>query len=193
MNQILHTLINSPGSISDWAMVLMTSVTAVFLYKTLRSQQKVQAAQNTLLAIEQLRIREEFKPKLRYGAIQDGAMIRATVAVRDNELVSIGVVNQGEQPALDFKVLPKTVKGAELANRVLICESLNNRDGHFGLHFLASRTIGRMLTYDIHCTVSYHDAAGNLYHQKLRWQKFEDASEDLKAMIAEYLPPNSKK
>lgn len=63
------------GTVSDWIMIMVTSVTAYFLYKTLRSQKDVQQAQNKLLKIEQIRLREDFKPKLDYSRIDIGVKI----------------------------------------------------------------------------------------------------------------------
>lgn len=53
------------GTASEWVMIVVTTITAIFLYRTLRSQQEVQKSQNRLLEIEQLRLREDYRPELK--------------------------------------------------------------------------------------------------------------------------------
>jgi hypothetical protein len=50
------------GTVSDWFMVIVTIVTAFYLYKTLQSQKNVQETQNKLFEIETIRFRESIKP-----------------------------------------------------------------------------------------------------------------------------------
>lgn len=52
------------GTVSDWFVVIITLVTAVFLYKTLRSQMEVQKDQTRLFKIEELKYLREIKPRL---------------------------------------------------------------------------------------------------------------------------------
>lgn len=52
------------GTVSDWYMVIVTLVTAVFLYKTLRSQKDVQKEQTRLFKIEELKYLNSIKPKV---------------------------------------------------------------------------------------------------------------------------------
>jgi len=48
------------GTVSDWAMVAVTALTAYFLVKTFRSQQKVQILQQDITDIEKERYRVEY-------------------------------------------------------------------------------------------------------------------------------------
>lgn len=52
------------GTVSDWFIVIITLVTAVFLYKTLRSQMEVQKDQNILKDIEIKKFIKELKPNI---------------------------------------------------------------------------------------------------------------------------------
>lgn len=54
------------GTVSDWVMVFVTLVTAVFLYRTLRSQMMVQRDQKQLLTIETQKYHREIKPNINY-------------------------------------------------------------------------------------------------------------------------------
>jgi hypothetical protein len=50
------------GTVSDWVMVSVTSITAYYLYQTLKAQKDVQRDQRTLTEIEVFRHRESIKP-----------------------------------------------------------------------------------------------------------------------------------
>lgn len=72
------------GTVSDWAMVAVTALTAYFLVKTFSSQQKVQMLQQTMTDIEKERYRVEYLPKFEIAAANvnnatDGKTIRSTV------------------------------------------------------------------------------------------------------------------
>jgi len=88
---------DSWGTVSDWVMIIVTSVTAYFLYKTLKSQKEVQQTQNSLLKIEQLRVREDFKPNLKYSR-QD---IHINIGEPDKKVICIVVKNLSVSPALN--------------------------------------------------------------------------------------------
>lgn len=51
------------GSVSDWIMIVVTGLTAYFLWRTLESQKEVQQAQNLLTKIEHARYRREIEPR----------------------------------------------------------------------------------------------------------------------------------
>lgn len=51
------------GSVADWFTGCVTGLTAYLLWRTLKSQTKVQEAQNQLIRIEQLRHSREIQPR----------------------------------------------------------------------------------------------------------------------------------
>jgi len=51
------------GTVSDWTYVLVAAVTGFLIWRTLRSQQRVQSLQQRLTEIESHRFRESIKPK----------------------------------------------------------------------------------------------------------------------------------
>ncbi len=59
------------GVLSDWVMVVITAITAYFLYKTLKSQKDVQKTQNDLYRIENIRFKESIKPRLKCKSTTD--------------------------------------------------------------------------------------------------------------------------
>lgn len=59
------------GHVSEWLMVIVTSLTAFYLYKTLKSQLEVQQIQNELLKLESLKLKESVKPLLKYSGSTD--------------------------------------------------------------------------------------------------------------------------
>lgn len=59
-------LTNSLGTLSDWFMVIITAITAIFLYRTLDSQMKVQKDQNRIFKIEEKKYLREIKPEITF-------------------------------------------------------------------------------------------------------------------------------
>jgi len=92
------------GTISDWVMIIVTTVTAIFLYKTLKSQKEVQQTQTELFKIENLRFKESIKPILKYSASIDKFKCN-----EDNKkILTIEVTNETNSLALEIsKVLTK--------------------------------------------------------------------------------------
>lgn len=77
------------GTVSDWLMVLVTTITAYYLYKTLQSQKDVQDIQAKLYEIETIRFRESIKPSFKFsiekGTPKEGENISFFVIQISNE------------------------------------------------------------------------------------------------------------
>jgi len=52
------------GTVSDWALVIVTALTAIFIYRTFRAQLNVTEDQSELLKIERIKLREQFRTEL---------------------------------------------------------------------------------------------------------------------------------
>jgi hypothetical protein len=89
------------GTVSDWIMIGVTTTTAIFLYRTLRSQREVQQAQNKLLKIEQLRLRQQFKPILQYSRFEHNRIINEP----GKKVVSFAIKNISDNTA--YNLSPK--------------------------------------------------------------------------------------
>lgn len=59
------------GTVSDWAMVVVTIVTAYFIWRTLNSQVAVQKAQSEMLKIEMNRRIAEIKPSFSFVSLEE--------------------------------------------------------------------------------------------------------------------------
>ena len=73
------------GTASEWIMIVVTGITAWFLYKTLQSQ-------NRLYDIEHLRLREDYKPKLKYQVFENGNL---PIDIR-LQAKSVAIINNGQ-------------------------------------------------------------------------------------------------
>lgn len=80
------------GTISDWAMVFVTSLTAYFLWRTLKSQTIVQESQQKITTIETNRYISSIKPKFGFA--------------RENRMTS----RDGETYAYKFQCLDNDAK-----------------------------------------------------------------------------------
>jgi hypothetical protein len=148
------------GTVSDWVMVGVTSLTAFYLYKTLKSQQEVQRTQNELYRIESIRFAESIKPKLNYSA--------STSMVKTNEegkeILTIEVRNETESIALDIsRVLSEGNKSKQVfipKGYSDIRDHLIKGDNPMLFHFL----IEPKMTF-ITFSIEYKDVAGSKYRQ----------------------------
>ena len=90
------------GTVSDWFMVIITAITAFYLYKTLQSQKTVQETQNKLFEIETIRFRESIKPVFKFFVPHIDDRITAT---EENETIhTIAIENQTDSTALEISI-----------------------------------------------------------------------------------------
>ncbi|CAA9201726.1 hypothetical protein FLACOL7796_03915 [Flavobacterium collinsii] len=89
------------GTVSDWFMFLITSLTAFYLYKTLQSQKEVQRTQNELFKIESLRFRESIRPNLNF-TISDKIIIPEENT--NGKIFTIEISNENDNTALDISI-----------------------------------------------------------------------------------------
>jgi hypothetical protein len=87
------------GTVSDWFMVIVTIVTAFYLYKTLQSQKNVQETQNKLFEIETIRFRESIKPVLKYSISRE-----VTDKIQKGRtFFKVAIINETSNIALEIK------------------------------------------------------------------------------------------
>src|SRR5579872_2778010 len=161
------------GTVSDWVMIAVTSVTAYFLWKTLKSQKEVQSTQNRLLKIEQLRVKEAFKPNLKYSRVDIGVKIPDV----NKSIVSIAVRNVNESPALDFKPIYEDDPEVIPIMFKPILKTLKNGEGYATLHFEVNAKQGEHLNCEIRFSVEYEDVAGTKYTQRAFFDAFAGGEE----------------
>lgn len=161
------------GSASEWVMILVTLLTAILLYKTLKSQNEVQQAQNKLLEIEQTRLRQQFRPDIQYHDFSDSIGDKHRPKLKKtSELVSVAVKNHSENAAIDydfprfnnpqvevaetFHSQPSLVKGTEYASIYFIIKNIGTKN---------------KATYNFTFFFTYHDLIGTKYIQRVLCQK----------------------
>jgi hypothetical protein len=149
------------GTASEWAMILVTSITAIFLYRTLKSQQVVQKAQIKLLEIEQLRLKEDYKPALRYSIYQDGKIPKTA----GQTLISIAVTNNSDNPALKIRLL--SYSSEFLSTGIPHEQDVISKEVFMSIHFIANSRYNTMASIIFDFKLSYEDLAGTKYHQKV--------------------------
>jgi hypothetical protein len=163
------------GTVSDWVMIAVTSITAYFLWKTLKSQKEVQQAQNSLLKIEQLRFREDFKPNLKYSR----AEVQMHIDEPDKKVICIVVRNISLNPALNVNAN----HNYEIDNKtkqIFFKPSIRTltHDGKFlELYFIVNYKKDEHLNCQIYFTVEYEDVAGTKYGQMVIFDAFAGLEE----------------
>lgn len=146
------------GTVSDWFMVAITSVTAYYLYKTLKSQQEVQKTQNELFAIESIRFKESIKPILKYTGTTE--MMRPGEETK--KILTVEVLNETSSIALNIS------KIVSEKDQIFIPMGFSDARTHLVkgdapllFHFLIDTKGGRFVTFSL----SYQDIAGTKYKQ----------------------------
>jgi hypothetical protein len=151
------------GSVADWFMVIVTTITAVYLYKTLQSQKEVQKTQNQLFEIESIRFRKSIQPTLKYEFKQDLMMLES----EDEKMLSIQVTNETENMALDVEISFTPNQGVFRAGVVMGMPFTHiEKDGapyfiHFHLDFKDRGPKFKFIVF----AVTYQDIAGTKYKQ----------------------------
>jgi hypothetical protein len=167
------------GTISDWVMIGVTTVTAYFLYKTLQSQKDVQQAQNKLLEIEQLRVREDFKPILKFSPYEDADFLKrnSDPLKADEEIVSISVIYN---PHRTFKLIFDTVEAEDVPRifqKVELSDSENEKKVTLNFIIKNFSNYNFALFYFFIFQCKYQDIAGTNYVQRVSCFKYKDGKE----------------
>jgi hypothetical protein len=162
------------GTASEWVMIIVTTVTAYFLWKTLQSQKEVQETQNRFLKIEQLRVKEAFKPKLSYTRFLESFKIEEP----DKIPICIAVRNTSLSPALNFNCT--LLKRGEDITQFVFKPQVRTlaHDGPYAeLFFLINHEQGKKTDCLIYFEVEYEDVAGTRYHQLVIFDSFAGIEE----------------
>lgn len=148
------------GTVSDWLMVAVTTLTAYYLYKTLQSQKDVQITQNKLFEIETVRFRESIKPVLKYK-ISDNIIIPGEK--ENSRVYTVEITNETHNTAFEISVDHSEMEGV---NRVAWAPQKQNHltkdNGIYLLHFLIEDFGSH---HYIIFSISYKDVSGTKYKQ----------------------------
>ncbi|BAU55257.1 hypothetical protein [Mucilaginibacter gotjawali] len=151
------------GTVSEWAMVGVTSLTAFYLFKTLKSQQDVQRTQNELFKIESLRFKESIKPILKYSGYID----KGKLSDENKKILTIEVMNEANSTALNIS---KIVSENKQTHQIFIPKGFSDIRDHLVkgdspimFHFLieADSRKSNFLVFN----VTYQDISGTKYKQ----------------------------
>ncbi|MEO7214903.1 hypothetical protein [Mucilaginibacter sp.] len=146
------------GTVSDWFIVAVTSLTAFYLYKTLKSQQEVQKTQNELFTIESIRFKESIKPILKYT----GTTQLMHPGDKTKKILTVEVLNETSSNALNIsKIISEK-------DQIFIPMGFSDTRTHLVkgdapllFHFLIDRKGGGFVNFSL----SYQDIAGTKYKQ----------------------------
>lgn len=153
------------GSVSDWVMIAVTIVTAIFLYKTLKSQKEVQQVQNELFKIERTKFNESIKPILSYS-VSTETMIPSD---KSKKILTVEVINETANIALKIS---KILSPKETSNQIFIPTEIFNKRDHLTkgdkpllFYFLIDGTPNAInwLFFE----VTYEDIYKNKYKQRV--------------------------
>jgi hypothetical protein len=161
------------GTVSDWIMIIVTTITSYFLYNTLKSQKEVQQAQNKLLEIEQIRLREDFRPNLKYSRFTENVRIDKP----NKDVVSIAVRNISQSIAMNVKPIYFPDDNVEPIVFKPNPRTLVQNEKYLSLHFLVNSSIGEYLNCIIKFSIEYEDIAGTKYIQTVFLDLFEGTEE----------------
>lgn len=154
------------GTVSDWIVILITTLTAFFLYKTLKSQNEVQKTQNDLFHIENIRFIESIKPILKYSESKDKNILKEN----HYDIFSIEIKNISNNIAKGIKII---FEDKDNIKRILIptnylphpIKDITNNDTPYLLHFLILEkpTSVEFIKFE----VQYQDLTNKKYRQNV--------------------------
>jgi hypothetical protein len=150
------------GTVSDWCMVIVTAITAYYLYQTLKSQKEVQATQAKLYEIESLRFRESIKPQIQYSLHESFGNIDK----EDKEILTIEASNTNGNLALSIR--PIYVHENESAKPVFSHPNPKHHvkgDKPLYLHFVVDKQPKFAIFFTF--MVVYKDISGTIYKQRV--------------------------
>jgi hypothetical protein len=156
------------GTVSDWTMVLVTIVTAIFLLVTLISQKKVQQTQNELFRIESIRFRESIRPILKYSLSE----FQAKSSDEKKRMLTIEVTNETNSNALNISKFVAendstqqlfTTMGMRLGDNKR--NHLTKGDNPLLFHFGVDLTLNDH--HYFHLIFKYQDIADTKYQQRV--------------------------
>lgn len=149
------------GTVSDWAIVVVTAITAIYIYRTFRAQLKVTTDQTELLKIEQIRIREQFRTEIDVSGGNEWTSVNTfwvnIKALNHNAYnIKIKIIRDSGFP---LKLLMYEIALLKMENWVgVIKQEVNHED----------------LRNEYELQISYEDANGKPYSQNIMSTSFDE-------------------
>ncbi|UCS95419.1 hypothetical protein KZP23_10585 [Echinicola marina] len=173
------------GTVSDWAMVVVTSLTAIFLILTFREQQRITSIEN-YKHVQNIKPYFELKPKL-LGIKQEGengefsAVVTFDYYVRNSDAYDV-------EFNMSRKLYPKDV-GIEWPT---YSNSILHKDKNATFPFMHLFSVGESKIFDIKnntlktkhdytltADISFSDIEGNRYGQHISYVLLKDGKETI--------------
>ncbi len=176
------------GTVSDWIMVIVTFVTAIFLYATLKSQNSVQQMQQKLFEIEMYNHRQSIKPYLTFTAyidniIKNGLTQSYTINLRF-------AFNKGEARNVQIKeTAVYFFKGISLTGLPINSVQSTLNDSFSVKILMKDHPISNDFIYEFDKTISirfvamFEDITGCKYEQVLFYYKNRDGNGECQSEI----------
>lgn len=150
------------GTVSDWVMIAVTGLTAYFLYKTLRSQTKIQKMQQKITDIEDFKFKSSLMPKFVVKGNTPHYPSNTNEAIKADYWLELSNENQ----AKNIKISGVLSDATQVVEKEWRESSLSVKDRlHIAHHFKTDNVAVCSFFYKLN--VYYEDIAGHGYHQYL--------------------------
>ncbi|HEY4323107.1 MAG TPA: hypothetical protein VGN20_03955 [Mucilaginibacter sp.] len=149
------------GTVSDWAMVIVTGITAIFIYRTFRAQLKVTKDQTELLKIEQIRLREQFRTEIDVSGGNEWTSVNTF-------WVNIKAINHNAFN-LKIKIVRASGYPLRLLNEEIVLLKMENWVG-----VIKQEVNHEDLKNEYEIQISYEDANGKSYIQIVTGIAFDE-------------------
>ncbi len=158
------------GTVSDWVMVSVTILTAIFLIRTFKSQKKVQIMQQSITDIENERYRIEYRPKfeiipLKIESRKEGERVRSVIHFKlkliENEAKNVEVIDKLGTYSIEKISISKNSIGQHMPISIIHSKS------EYDLHFigLTNTTLFEIEGGYFFFSLNFKDSIGNIYTQ----------------------------
>jgi len=154
------------GTIADWFMAGVTTITAYYLYQTLNSQKEVQETQNKMFQIESLKFKESVKPLFSYKISTENFLTDP----KYHKIITIEISNESNSMAKEIKI---NFEERQNIKRIMVpknylpspLKTLNKNEKPYLLHFLIVEA--PISVEFIKFEVTYQDISTNKYCQNV--------------------------
>jgi len=140
------------GSIADWIMIIVTALTAWFLWKTFQSQIMIQQMQQKQLDIEYYKHKKDIMPRFDF---------QVKKSIGKNTILNLDIFCRDAQAHIKEIICHKT----ESVDKKLTI--LENKSMHANSALGYSLQVNKEINFNVSISINYTDRDKNSYHQYL--------------------------
>lgn len=149
------------GSVSDWAMILVTAITARYLYFSLKSQKEIQKMQKRITDIEDFRFRNAMMPKF----VAKGNATKYPFNTKDTIRADYWLELVNSNSAKNIKIKGLLNDDESTFEKEWNKGIASPEDNKVSIEYQFNTTNIQKCAFGYKLNVTFEDMAGHKYHQ----------------------------